>query len=243
MPTAVIVPQTALLVPGVAGRSEVLTAVRTAALAASRELVAERPARVVLLAPAAENRAAPADELCTSLVGLGVPEHAVGWPAPCGLAGCPAHESSPPHGARAGVAAAVGLRLLAAAGVTSPVSVVELAPGEPSAGASELASRADALLVLGSLSARHGERAPRAADPRAPEVDARLVADLAAASPEAIDRLASFDPGLAEQLDVGGAATFALLARVAGRPTNAELLARDDSLGVAHLVARWRWAA
>jgi len=71
----------------------------------------------------------------------------------------------------------------------------------------------------------------------------RLVEARAAASPEAIDRLASFDPGLAEQLDVGGAATFALLARVAGRPTNAELLARDDSLGVAHLVARWRWAA
>lgn len=240
MPSAVLVPQTALLLPGVAGLGDVLCDVREAAVSAVASLVAAGPTRIVVIAPAARSRRVEASALCTSLLPLGVPERWLGWPAPCRLEGCPDHESTPQPGVLAGTATSVGLRLLAQTGWDGETTVVETALRDGEGGVAPPAS-VDGFLVLGSLSARHGAGAPRAADPRADDVDALLAADLAAPSREALDRLAGFDAELAADLDVGGAAAWSLLARSVPRTAAGRLEARDDLLGVDHAVWTWRW--
>lgn len=243
MPTAVLVPQTALLVPGAAGRSDVLGDVRAAALGAVRDLVADGPDGVLLVAPGTQGRVLDGADACASMVGLGIAERHLGWPAPCRLPGCPEHMAPGDPGRVVGAAAATGLRLLAAAGWSGPTTVHELDAAAPPATVVVPAGPGRGVVVLGSLSARHGPEAPRAADPRASEVDAAFAAALEDPTPEQVARLAAPDVDLAAELDIGGAAPWRLLAGlVAGRDVSGELLAADRSLGVDHRVWRWRWA-
>ncbi|NLF05646.1 MAG: hypothetical protein GX593_11695 [Actinomycetales bacterium] len=250
MPTALIVPETALLVPGVSGRTSVLEQVRVAALAAARRLVADAPARVVVVGPAARGRTADAATLCASLAPLGVHERHLGWPAPC-CAGD--HESG---ATRAAPSTAVGLRLLAEAGWAGPTTVVELASdddgagGEVSDGDALGAGEASAsLLVLGSLSARRDEDSPRASDPRAIPLDERLAADLTCPTADGRARLRGLDRDLAAELGVSGAAPWRFLAQhVEGQLAEGfEVEGREDAaelaLGVDYRVVTWRWSA
>lgn len=234
MPTAVLAPQTALLVPGVAGRAEVLGGVRDAALEVGRDAL-RGAERVVMIVPGAELRVVDATAVRATFGALSVPERALGWPAPAVAGG--------PRSSEASTAGAVGLRLLAAAGWHGSTEIVE-APIADVTVPVEVRSAvrgADVVLVLGSLSARHGEGAPLAADPRADDVDARLGVDLASPNPEALERLAQLDAQLCADLDIGGGGPWRLLARCVEGAVVGELVARDDSLGVTHAVWTWRW--
>jgi len=247
VPTALFVPETALLVPGVAGRAEELRTVREASIGAAQRLVAGAPARVVVVGPAPRPRTADAASLCASLAPLGVAERHLGWPAPCTLAGCPEHLGAPPDvDAVAAPATAVGLRLLAAAGWTGPTTVVEVAPFPVTDDAVDLAG-AD-LLVLGSLSARREDASPRAADPRAIPTDTALAADLAAPAPAALARLGDLDTALADELDITGAGPWRLVASwLAGRTVAGDVVGGDEgaqpALGMDYRVWSWRWSA
>ncbi|MEN1977071.1 hypothetical protein AAHH18_18250, partial [Cellulomonas sp. P4] len=103
-----------------------------------------------------------------------------------GAAGLGAGADAPsgPAARRADVPASVALTLLCAAGVTAAVDVVEL-PRDPGGDAPDARGVPDVpagvvlLVVVGSPSARHGDAAPLAEDPRAADADAALLAGLA----------------------------------------------------------------
>lgn len=241
---AALVPDTALLVPGVSGRHDALPALRDAALRAVAHAV-DGATSVVVVAPARQ-AAEPGGTLRGSLAAVGVPDALLGWPVPE-----TAVDTSGPTAVPA-VASAVALHLLARAGWDGPVRVVEVERDALSAGpAAALAERgaslvADAdgpvaLVVVGSGSGRHGPDAPLADDDRAPALDASLAADLGAGDGGARDRLASLDAGLASALAVSGWAPWhVLLGAVGTRSVDATLLAADVSLGAHHVVALWR---
>lgn len=243
MPTALLVPETALLVPGVSGRTPVLAALAEAALEAARALVAGDPGRVLVIAPGAADRSAEASELCASLEPLGVAERHLGWPAPCLRTGCPGHGTRAES--RAGTGAALALRLLEAAGWRGPTTVLELG-ASPSPERDELAvQHLDAqLLVVSSLSARRDESSPRTADPRAVPFDEATVADLLEPSHEAVFRLLEAEGQLALELGASGTEPWRELARRAG---GHEVEAREEAaaleLGMDYRVITWRWDA
>ncbi|HWS58832.1 MAG TPA: hypothetical protein VN257_09850, partial [Actinotalea sp.] len=202
---AALVPQTALLVPGAAGRAEVLTAERRAVLEAVADLVATGPDRVVLVVPGAvrpvTGRLRPTlaaasiddDRLGWPVPVLGVPSAdpargaapalAVGPPVAPTVAGTAAPAAGPDEPAVVDdVAAAVGLHLLARAGWRGPVGVVGAsADADPAGRGRALAAGPQrvALLLCASLSARRGPGAPLAEDDRAPAFDDAVLADLA----------------------------------------------------------------
>lgn len=241
MPIAVLVPDTALLVPGVSGRTSVLSGVRSAALRAARELVESEPPSLVVLAPAAGSRTVDAKSLCVNLAPLGIAERFVGWPAPCSLDGCPEHLDASRAPELAATATAVGVRLLTAAGWNGPTTVVELAAGDvpldPPPGF-DVAG----VLVLGSLSARREDDSPRAADPRARELDAAIAADLGAPDELGIERLRSLDLALADELDVSGARPWRAVASwLAGSAVTSSEEAAELELGMDYRVWTWRW--
>lgn len=177
----------------------------------------------------------------------------------------PPDASAPDHATptppAVGVSASVAVLLLREAGWAGPVDVVETAPAARADGASatRLAGTGRALapdgsprtglVVVGSLSARHGPDAPRADDERAPAYDAAVLADLADAGPAALARLAALDPGLAGELDVTGWAPWQVLLGAlppvgtddapAERLVTATVHAAGAPLGAQHVVAAW----
>jgi hypothetical protein len=238
---AVVVPETALLVPGAAGRAIVLDDVRAAALDAVREVVRAAPDRVVVVAPG------PVDRVLDppgrpSLAAAGVADAALGWQ--------PAGPQS--DGPGPGVGASVALLLLAHSGWQGPVTVVEVAPGGRDgtrvgglrALGVELAAEPGrlALLVAGSLSARHGPAAPLADDERAAPLDAAICDDLAAGDPPALWRLGAIPGSLAADLAVTAWAPLqVLLGAAAGAgPLESAVRRRAAPFGVPYLVALWR---
>ncbi|MFC4616127.1 hypothetical protein ACFO3K_15475 [Cellulomonas algicola] len=241
---AALVPDTALLVPGVSGRHDALPALRDAALAAVAQAV-DGAASVVVVAPAAR-AAEPVGTLRGSLAAVGVPDALLDWPVPETVVGASGTAVVP------AVASAVALHLLARAGWDGPLRVVEVERAAAAAGpAAALAARgaelvADAegplaLVVVGSGSGRHGPDAPLADDERAPALDASLAADLGSGDTGARTRLGSLDAGLASALAVSGWAPWqVLLGAVGPRPVDATLLAEDVSLGAHHAVALWQ---
>jgi hypothetical protein len=97
-----------------------------------------------------------------------------------------------------------------------------------------------ALVVVGSLSARHGPDAPRADDARAPAYDDALLADLADAGPHARAALAGLDPVLAAALDMTAWAPWQVLLGAAGdADVTAQVRAADSPFGAQHVVATW----
>ncbi|MGX1574435.1 hypothetical protein [Cellulosimicrobium funkei] len=198
---AVVLPGTALLVPGAAGAASVLGPVRDAALAALADLVADRlgvaaaPA-VVVVAPGVEGTRGPAR---ASLAAAGVADR---WIDPAWAAA-----TRPLDRPVAGTAASVALLALAGAGWTGPVDVVELggAATRSAAGTStetsletstETSSETstevgaatetalDAARELGAELAREGARLVVVHDPRARLPQAVLDGFVAAAGAE-----------------------------------------------------------
>ncbi|WP_315098566.1 hypothetical protein, partial [uncultured Cellulomonas sp.] len=173
---AALVPDTALLVPGVAGDADVYLDLRRAALAAVTHVVAADVGTVVVVAPGPRSREL-SGTVRPSLGPAGVPDDLLAWPVtPVLLPG--AGEDRP------GVPAAVALHLLAHAGRRRGLRVLEVTGRESSddlaaAGRGLVADGPTGLVVVGSGSGRHGPDAPLADDPRSPEHDARLLADLA----------------------------------------------------------------
>ncbi len=251
---AALVPDTALLVPGAGGRADPGASLREAALAAVTEVVhavdeangalgaaldSERPGLrggVYVVAPGWRDHQV-IGAVRASLGAAGVPDEVLGWP-PIGPAGAP----------MVGVSAAVGLLLARQCGVRAS-GVVEIAAPTAYAGRAtqahavgiDLADRdASALVVVGSLSARHGPDAPLADDPRAPGYDEAVLADLADAGEAARLRLWQLDPVLADELAVTGWGPWlALTAAVGDAGVDARLLHSEVLTGAAHAVLTW----
>lgn len=249
---AALVPDTALLVPGVSGGHDVLTELREAAVAAVAAAVGGAR-EVVVVAPAAR-AGEPTGRLRGSFGAVGVPDVLLGWPVPEVVVGTPGDGGTgvPGDVVVPAVASSVALHLLARAGWDGPVRVVEV--GRDAVGAGAAASLAErgaglvrgteepvALVVVGSGSGRHGPDAPLADDARAPVLDASLAADLGTADLAARARLAALDAGLASALAVTGWAPWqVLLGGVGTRTVEATLFAEDTSSGAHHVVALWR---
>ncbi|MCC2309130.1 hypothetical protein [Cellulomonas chengniuliangii] len=248
---AALVPETALLVPGAAGRAEVLGEVREAALAAVAQVLAQAPDVVVAVAPGPLDRLL-GDQARPSLRAAGIPDEALGW------------QPSSSHGDDAVVAgpgASVAMLLLAAAGWQGRTEVVEVGqpvpdqadapstaacPGQLRALGGRLAQSPPpgarvGLVVAGSLSARHGPDAPLAEDPEAAIVDAALLDAIADAGPEARALLAAASPEAAQRLAISlwGPMQVLLGAVAADARISSEVLASGAPLGAEHVVATW----
>ncbi|MGW6266953.1 hypothetical protein [Cellulosimicrobium funkei] len=211
---AVVLPGTALLVPGAAGAASVLGPVRDAALAALAalaDLVAGPPdeagaSAVVVVAPGVEGTRGPAR---ASLAAAGVADR---WIDPAWAAA-----TRPLDRPAAGTAASVALLALAGAGWTGPVDVVELggvatrtAAGMSAETSLETSTEAgtetsseagaatetalDAARELGAELAREGARLVVVHDPRAPLPQAVLDGFVAAAGAEAAPVAAADEP-------------------------------------------------
>jgi hypothetical protein len=217
---AILVPDTALLVPGAAGAADVLTDVRAAAVDAVQVMLAASPARVVVVAPGDSDRMMPGPFLPT-LGAAGVDDARLGWPA----TGATPHPDVTPTRVD-NPASAVALLLLGRCGWTGPVTLAEVTPpgADPlttAAGRSaELAAlgyglaagpEPAAFLVAGSFSARRGQDAPLEHDRRAAAVDDGMLTDLADASRPARARLAGMAPELAAELVVTAWAPWQLV--------------------------------
>ena len=260
--SAVLVPDTALLVPGAAGATDVLADVRAAALGAARDLVDAAPARVVVVAPGPVERTRTGP-FVPSLTAAGLEDARLGW----------APRRVPPDGTATRVhapAASVALLLLGAAGWTGPVTLAEVTagapgrlPGTPStaptttpttASAGRAAALATlgrdltagpervAVLAAGSLSARRGPDAPLAEDPRAAAVDDAVVADLADAGPPAQARLAAVPPELAVELAITAWAPWQVVLGAVAPDAAVRAAVRHVSapLGAGYVVATWQ---
>ncbi|HEX5333314.1 MAG TPA: hypothetical protein VFW79_11795 [Cellulomonas sp.] len=258
---ASLVPATALLVPGAAGRAEVLVDLRARALDAVAALLSAGPEQVVVVAPGPADRDVDGP-VRASLASAGVPDDRLSWSfAPPHPAAHPTSLPAQVGAPAAGVAASVGLLLLARSGWTGPVRVLEVGPSgtAPVAGATtgrgadlrrlgsclvDIGAVAGGsrigLLVVGSLSARHGPDAPLADDERAPAYDAAVLADLADGGPAALERLRGLDEGVAGELAVSGWGPWqVLLGAVGDDAVEAVVLAASAPFGAQHVVATW----
>jgi hypothetical protein len=224
----VFLPDTALLVPGAGGAADPAAGLRAAALAALSAVDAGE--RVLVVAPGRRSRVLPHP------VGLGL--GAAGLDGAAGLEGA---APAAAHLDRADVAASTALVLLRAAGVRRPVDVVELTRTTPDH-VPPPRSGADVglLVVVGSLSARHGPDAPLADDPRAPAADAALLAALGTGPPALADALDALGADGARDLAISAAGPWRSALRlipdgaVEVAVTHAEVLA-----GAQHAVAAW----
>lgn len=257
---AAVVPETALLVPGAAGRAVVLEDLRAAAVAAVRDVVRSAPDRVVVVAPGPVDRTLDGP-VRPSLAAAGIDDGDLGWALPDDVPS-PARTAAEVGRPTPGVGASVALLLLAAGGWTGPTTVVEVAPPAPDsvvagqrgvdgerAGAlralgAGLVGRSGrvALVVAGSLSARNGPQAPHPADDRAWPLDAAILDDLSRGDPPARLRLAAIPGTLAAELVVTVWAPLqVLLGAAAGFPSLEAAAAHAGApYGVAYAVATWR---
>ncbi len=246
---AVMIPDTALLVPGAAGRATVLTAVRAAADEAVRGLVtgtsAGGPDGIVVVVPG--GRGAPASPALAppgrpGLGGTGVPDDALGDLALRVRRPSQTHGPTPTEGA----AASVGLLALAAAGWSGGTRVLVAAGDDPAVLAEHGATLAAApgrlgLLLVGSLSARRGPDGPLATDERAPAVEDAVVADLVDLGPHARRRLAAVPATLAAELAVSAWGPWQVLVGAgAGTVLGGAVLHRSAPFGATYVVAAWR---
>ncbi|WP_029288816.1 hypothetical protein [Cellulomonas sp. HZM] len=250
MSAAALVPGTALLVPGAGGTIDVAAALRAAALDAVAHVVAvaresagvghdarraagdEGHGGIVVVAAAPVTREARG-RVRASLAAAGVPDGQLGWPVPEVVCG-------DDDWAPVGVPAAVGLHLLARSGWPGRVRVLEVG-ADADDEAVAVCARAAGLVVVGSLSGRHGPDAPLADDERAPAYDEALLADLATGSDDARARIAQLDLELARGLAVTGLRPWqVLVAAWAGLPVRAGLVHAQVVAGAQHAVASWQ---
>lgn len=245
--TAVLMPETALLVPGAAGSAEVLSDERAAVLGALRDLVAAGPSRVVVVAPAPRSVVLSGSlQPCLTAAGI---DGGSTWTAPA--APGPAVKVTD-------VGPAVALLALRAAGWSGETSVLLVGP-EPgalrtaTAGLEELgaggvhgrhhASERVGLVLVGSLSARRGPGAPLPEDDRAHPTDDAVLGDLLDLGPDARARLAGFPAALAEDLAISAWASWQVLLNVVGtdvRRWRGDLRLASAPLGATCAVIVWR---
>lgn len=233
---AAFVPDTAVLVPGAAGRADPLATLRAAALdAVTQALQAGRRAgaAVLVVAPGRADRTV-SGQIGESLAALGIPDSLrpgrAGW------------HGAEPHG----VSTAVAAHLLDTSGHAGAVCALELGQGPARPGrAAELRRRGAGLaeddlvlLVVGSGTARNGPEAPLAPDEAAAQFDERLRRCLVGADVAGIGDLSEAS---ADRLGATCWAPWQIAAGALG-PAAAEstVLAEDRSLGVWHPVALWR---
>lgn len=249
---AALVPDTALIVPGVAGAADVLVELREAAERAVAALPAGVPVAVV--APGREDREL-SGPVAGSFASAGVPDAALGRPVPTAQLGTPTRLDGPAGatvapGAVPASGTSVALHLLARSGRT-PSRAVEVDRDRADHGRSDrlrawgralVADGPTALLVVGSLSARHGPDAPLADDPDAPGLDHALLTALAGGEPgDALDVLDGLSAADAARLAVSGWAPWQVLVGALGASApRAEVLAAGEPLGAAHAVLVWR---
>lgn len=250
---AVLIPDTALLVPGAAGRASVLDAERSAADDAVRRLLAARPDGVVVVVPGPA-AAAPALGVPghTGLGAAGVPDGALGDAV---RVGDPRAHGVPAGRARgvasAGVAASVGLLRLAAAGWSGSTRVLTAAGSDAPALAAHGSALATApgslgLLLVGSLSARRGPDGPLPTDDRARAFEDAVLADLLDLGPDAARRLAAVPRGTATELAVSAWGPWQVLVGAAARTDGdaaaaprGDLLHRSAPFGAGYAVLAW----
>lgn len=221
-----------MLVPGAAGRAEVLAAERAAALAASRVLVEAGPEVIVVLVPGAVR--VEGTRLRWSLAAAGVPDRWTGAEGPADVTDLPA---------------AVGLWLLETCGWHGPVEVVGV-DGAPDAARRLTAARRTAVLLVGGGSVRRGPDAPWPDSPDAQQVDDALVGWLESlgagrTGPEEED---GAEPALwsapaadvveRHHLDVVGPAT--VLASAAEARLDCTGITASAPLGATYLIGAWR---
>lgn len=220
---AALVPETVLLVPGAAGRAHVLDAERAAAVEAVARVVHAEPARLVVVAPG-RRATSYTGPLVPSLAAAGLAQDALGWPV-----GPSPHAAASPTPLTE-VAAALGVLLVQRAGWTGDVEVL-IAAGEDARAlrgrGAGLAQDDVGLVVVGSLSARHGPDAPLPDDPEAAEVDATLLADLARGA-AGLRRAADLPAGRAAALAIGAWAPLQVLAGAAGVHDDVTVAAGPD---------------
>ena len=242
--TAVLMPETALLVPGAAGSAEVLSEERSAVLDALRDLVTAGPSRVVVVAPASRS-VTLTGPFRPRLTAAGI-DGGSAWAAPAG----DVVEVTD-------VGPAVALLALAAAGWSGDTSVLLVGPesgalqaataGLEDLGAAGGPGRRESehvgLVLVGSLSARRGPGAPLPEDDRAPATDDAVLRDLLDLGPDARARLAAFPAALAEELAISAWAPWQVLVSVAGtdlRRWRGELRLASAPLGATCAVIVWR---
>lgn len=214
---AALVPPTALLVPGVAGRAGVLDAEREASLAAVAAVRAAGPAHVVVVTPGS---ARAEGSLRPTFTAAGVPDSA--WSG--GGTGTAVDD----------VPAAVALWLLDRAGWTGSVRVV--GAGDGLLAVDELRSPGPVGAVLvGGGSARRGPQAPLAQDPRAVDADAALEAWLSTLDP---DGPAGLDHELAAGLAISAFGPVRALA-ACGEPLRCTAVTSTAPFDATYLVATW----
>lgn len=214
---AALVPPTALLVPGLAGRARVLDAERDAALAAVTSVLDTRPERVVVVPPGSTRAEG---DLRPTFTAAGVPDAV--WSG--GGGGAPVDD----------VPAAVALWLLDRAGWSGPVRVVGAADRALAVDELGAPGRVGAVLVGGG-SARRGPNAPLAHDPRAAAADAALEAWLATLEPAGPHGL---DDALARELAISALGPVRVLASSPG-PLRCTGVAASAPFDATYLVATW----
>jgi hypothetical protein len=234
---AALVPDTVLLVPGAGGSADPGAGLREAALRAVGEVAASGVRSIVVVAPGPADRVI-AGSVRISLGAAGIPDGLLGWPVDDVRVDGTGSDAP-------GIPALVALHLLVRVGWAGPVRVVEVTGASAAdrlaaLGADLVEGQPTGLVVVGSGSGRHGPDAPLADDPRAPDHDARLLADLADAGSAARARLAADDPVLADELAVRGWAPWQVLLGAAGdAPVRARLLTGSTTLGAEHAVLVW----
>lgn len=242
----VFLPDTALVVPGAGGRLDPAAGLREAALArlvGLPGLLGGGEGRVLVVAPGRRDRVLP-HPVAPGLgaAGLLLPAEVGGTPGTPGRRAATPDTSGPGGPAvRADVPASAALVLLGAAGVTAPVDVVEIDRAAAAAPPVVPADGLRAVVVVGSLSARHGPDAPLAEDPRAPAVDADLLAALGGGPDDLRRVLAALGPDAARELAVSGWAPWqvALALLPADAAVDAVAPHAEEVAGARHVVAAW----
>lgn len=248
---AVLVPDTLLLLPGVAGRGPddpALVALRSAAAAAVARVTASG-ARVVVVAPGRVDRSV-AGAVPFGAAAAGVPDHLLHAAVPVPHLG-PAPGGPPGVAGPAGAGAVVGARLALDAGVPAArLHVVEVTAGPSgplrAVGVATTEGAPTVLVVVGSGSARHSADAPLPHDERAAAFDGALQAAFAAGGATARDALADVDARHARELAVTGWAPWqVLVGALDAAPSGPGEPCLEHAVvwrGAAHAVVTWEVA-
>lgn len=220
MPTVLLLPDTALLVPGAAGQVDPLAGARAVAESVLRSV--PRGARTLVIAPGRGTRV-------------------LSGPFGDGLAAAGLAVTVDPGPSAPSVGASAALALLTRTGHDPDrnATVYEVASFESFTGPAP-----DLIVVVGSLSARHGPDAPLPDDPAAIAADVSLLTALAAGPGALAEVLGDLDLAECDRLAItGGRPWRALLSLLAGDgplpEAESALLWSGTPGGAQHAVARW----
>ncbi|HEY3436483.1 MAG TPA: hypothetical protein VGK35_02230 [Actinotalea sp.] len=230
---AVLLPETALLLPGAAGSAEVLVAERAAAVAAVERVLLTGPDRVVVVTPTMPAGTVVDGTVRPTLAGSGIGDEWLGLPL-----------GVEPGVALQDAAASVAVLVLRRAGWSGPLTVVGAGSPDGAAlrglGADLVAGQESVVLVLaGSLSARRGPDGPLADDERAAGLDDAVVAALVDLGPASVARLTAVPAALAQDLAVSAWAPWQVLLGAAPGGTRGTAVSVSAPFGATYAVITW----